>query len=87
MQEKTQLRGREIEATRAKVLAQIATHAQPVIATVYGQHKCGLLIDRNSVLGGNMANDLTPDVVKALDASISTITFNRETLPAQPAAK
>lgn len=85
VQDKSQLRGREIEATRAKALSQIAGHAQPVIAAVYGQHKCGLLLYRNSVLGGNMANDLTPDVVKGLDAKVTTITFNRETLPATPA--
>lgn len=30
-----------------------------------------------------MANDLTADVVKGLNAKITTITFNRETLPAQ----
>ncbi len=86
VQAKTQQRTREIEATRAKALAQIAGYAQPVVAQVYAQRKCGLLIDRTSVLGGNMANDLTPDVVKGLDAKITTITFNRETLPAQPAA-
>lgn len=86
VQTKTQQRAREIEATRTKALGQIAGYAQPVIAQVYTQHKCGLLVDRNTVLGGNMTGDLTPDVVKALDAKISTITFNRETLPPQPAA-
>lgn len=86
VQAKTQQRTREIEATRAKALGQIAGYAQPVIADVYTQHKCGLLVDRNSVLGGNMANDLTPDVVKGLDAKVTTITFNRETLPPTPAA-
>jgi Skp family chaperone for outer membrane proteins len=87
LQAKTQQRNREIEATRTKVLGQIATAAQPVIASVYAQHKCGLLFDRNSVLGGNMGGDLTADVVKGLDAKVSTITFNRETLPAQPVAQ
>jgi Skp family chaperone for outer membrane proteins len=86
VQDKTQLRSREIEATRAKALQQIAGYAQPVIAAAYTQHKCGLLLDRNTVLGGNMGNDLTPEVVKGLDAKITTITFNRETLPAQSAA-
>lgn len=86
VQTKTQQRAREIEATRTKALGQIAGYAQPVIAQVYTQHKCGLLVDRNTVLGGNMTGDITPDVVKALDAKISTITFNRETLPPQPAA-
>lgn len=86
VQDKGQLRGREIEATRTKALGQLAGYAQPIIASVYTQHKCGLLIDRNSVLGGNMTGDLTLDVVKGLDAKITTITFNRESLPAQPVA-
>jgi len=82
MQTKAQHRSREIEATREKALAQIATTAQPVIAQAYKAKSCGLLVDRNSVLGGNLANDLTPDVVKGLDATMSTISFNREILPA-----
>lgn len=75
-------RSREVEATRAKALQHIADQAQPVIAQVYTQRKCGLLVDRNSVMGGNFTNDLTADVVKALDVKISTIAFERETPPA-----
>lgn len=77
---------REIEATRAKALERIATEAQPVIAQVYGQKNCGLLFDRGAALGGNFANDLTADVVRALDARIQTITFERERLPRQQPA-
>jgi Skp family chaperone for outer membrane proteins len=76
----TQL-SREIESTRMKALERIANEAQPVIAQVYGHKKCGLLIDRNSVLGGNMSNDLTPMIVQGLDAKITTITFDLEVLP------
>ncbi len=74
---------REIEATRTSVMSRIATEAQPVIAEVYRQKSCGLLFNRNSALGGNFANDLTADVVTALDAKIQTITFERERLPQQ----
>lgn len=77
---------REIEATRAKALERIANEAQPVIAQVYGQKRCGLLFDRGAALGGNFANDLTADVVRSLDAKIQTISFERERLPQQPAA-
>jgi Skp family chaperone for outer membrane proteins len=82
-------RQREIEATRQKALARIANEAQPVIAAAYKAHGCGLLFDRNVVLGGNLAGDLTPAVVQGLDAKITTITFEREILPppAAPAAK
>lgn len=82
---KAEQRSREIEATRAKVLAQISDRAQPVIAEAYRARKCGLLLDRNSVMGGNLANDLTPDVVTALDAKVAPFSFNRETLPPAPA--
>ncbi len=85
IEEKTRVRGLEIDATRNKALDRISTELQPVVAQVYSQHKCGLLIDRNSVIGGNMSNDLTQAVTQALDVKISTITFNRETLPT-PAA-
>jgi Skp family chaperone for outer membrane proteins len=82
LQEKAALRSREIEATRQKALARIGAEEQSVIAQVYKAHNCGLLFDRGSVLGGNMGGDLTADVVKGLDIKISTITFDRESLPA-----
>lgn len=85
LQQKAAHTSREIEATRAKALERIANEAQPVIAQVYGQKKCGLLFDRSSALGGNFANDLTADVVRALDGRIQTISFERESLPQQPA--
>ena len=81
VQAKAQQRGREIEATRAKALERISAEAQPVIAQVYKAKACGLLVDRGSVLGGNLANDLTPAVVQGLDARLPTLTFDRETLP------
>ncbi|HUB89719.1 MAG TPA: OmpH family outer membrane protein [Dyella sp.] len=82
VQEDQNQRSRELEATRVKALGQIAQYAQPVIADAYRSKNCGLLLDRNAVLGGNMANDLTPLVVQGLDAKITTISFNLEQLPA-----
>lgn len=72
---------REIEATRVAAMNRIAGEAQPVIAQVYADKACGLLLDRNSALGGNFANDLTADVVRALDGRIQTIPFERQQLP------
>ena len=77
-----QAKGRQLEATRAKAMEQIAAYAQPVIMSVYNSKSCGVLFDRNAVLGGNMANDLTPAVVQGLDAKITTISFNMEPVPA-----
>lgn len=86
VQQTAEVRSREIELTREKAVARIAAEAQPVIAQVYKAHGCGLLIDRSSVLGGNMGGDLTAAVVQGLDAKITTLIFERETLPAQAAA-
>ncbi|MDF0490479.1 OmpH family outer membrane protein [Sphingomonas sp. H39-1-10] len=81
-------RSREIDATRVKALGRVSTEFQPVVAQVYRQKGCGLLLDRNTVLGGNFGNDLTAAVVQGLDARIQTISFEREVLPpAAPAAQ
>jgi Skp family chaperone for outer membrane proteins len=73
---------REMEATRAKALEQIQDAAQPVIQSAYQAKGCGLLVAREAVLGGNMANDITPAVIQGLNAKMTTITFDRERLPA-----
>jgi Skp family chaperone for outer membrane proteins len=80
-----QRRRQEVELTRQKAVGQIDTVEQPIIADVYTAHHCGLLFDRNNVLGGNMAGDLTTDVVRGLDAKITTLAFDRASLPAQTA--
>ena len=82
IQAKASLRAREIERTRVKAVEAISAQAQPVIAAVYKERGCGLLIDRNSVLGGNYTNDLTAAVVKGLDARLTTLDIRREALPA-----
>jgi Skp family chaperone for outer membrane proteins len=73
-----QTKARQLQATQAKVLDQIAADAQPVIVSVYNSKKCGVLLDRNMVMGGNMTNDLTAAVVAGLDAKVTTISFNLE---------
>jgi Skp family chaperone for outer membrane proteins len=75
---------REIEATRASVLGRISSEAQPVIVEAYRQKNCGLLLDRDTALGGNFVNDLTAQVAQGLDARIQTIAFERERLPQEP---
>jgi Skp family chaperone for outer membrane proteins len=76
-----QTKARQLEATRVKAMDQIAGYAQPVIASVYSSKNCGVLFDRNAVLGGNMTNDLTQAVVQGLDAKVTTISFNLEPAP------
>jgi Skp family chaperone for outer membrane proteins len=78
--QKSQLRQRELQATRQKALSRISNEAQPLVAQAYSAHGCSLLIDRNGVLLGNMSNDITAEVTRGFDAKISTITFERERL-------
>jgi Skp family chaperone for outer membrane proteins len=84
LQQKAAHASQEVEATRIKAMERIANEAQPMIAQVYAAKACGLLLDRNTALGGNFANDLTADVVQALDARLSSITFERERLLQAP---
>jgi Skp family chaperone for outer membrane proteins len=84
VQLKTNQRSRELEATRDKALSRIALEAQPVIEASYRSHNCGLLLAREVMLAGNQGADITPSVIEGLNAKLTTITFDRETLPAQP---
>jgi Skp family chaperone for outer membrane proteins len=75
-----------VQLTRSKVMQQIGEDAQPIVAASYKSHRCGLLLNRDVALGGNMDNDLTKDVVEGLDKKFTTISFNLEPLPANDAA-
>jgi len=77
-------RSRQIDATRAKAFGGILQQAQPFISQVYAAHACGLLVSREVVLGGNLANDLTPEVLAALDAKVAPATFDLEPPAAAP---
>ncbi len=70
-----------VRLTQAKAMQRIGEQAQPLIAASYKSHRCGLLLNRDAVFGGNTSNDLTADVVKGLDAKITTISFDLEPLP------
>jgi Skp family chaperone for outer membrane proteins len=80
-QERATKLSRRIQFTRAKAMQRIGSDLEPVLAGVYKSKHCGLLLNRDVVLGGNMENDLTPDVVKALDRKVTTISFNLAELP------
>ena len=75
-------RNREVQATEAKALGRVAAEMQPMLVAAYKAHGCGLLFDRNAVIDGNMGEDLTGELIKDLDAKITTMTFDREVLPA-----
>jgi len=79
-QRKGQLRQREVEATEQKQLARVYQELDPAIRQAYQAKTCSILIERESVLLGNPAMDITDSVVAAVDARIKTLTFDRERL-------
>jgi len=78
-------RQQEIELTTQKVRQRIGAALSPIVISAYQSHNCSLLVNGDSVLAANPAMDLTPGVVQQLNAQMSTITFDREQLPANAA--
>ncbi|MDQ6648374.1 MAG: OmpH family outer membrane protein [Pseudomonadota bacterium] len=76
-----------LQSTRGKAMERIGLQAQPIVAELYKSHHCGLLLNRDAVLSGNMTNDLTDAVVQGLDRKITTISFNLEPLPSGNSGK
>ena len=83
LQAKAGERSQEIDATKNRAFGLVLQEAQPFIAQAYAAHSCGLLFGREAVLTGNLGNDLTPEVIAALDAKATPVTFDLET--ARPA--
>jgi outer membrane protein len=76
-------RERELQATLSKARGRIDQAIEPIVKTIYQDRHCSLLLNGEAVMAVNPAMDLTPAVVERLNASMSTITFDREILPAQ----
>ena len=84
-QRKGAQRQRELEATQQKAVARVLQEMDPIAKQQYQARKCSILLDRESVLLGNPAMDLTASVVAGLNGRIQQFAFERENLPAQAA--
>lgn len=80
LQQKAQLRNRELEATQQKALSRVVSEFDPIVITVMKQRNCGLVLDGQAALAFNPSMDLTPEVVRQLDAKITQFPFEREHL-------
>ena len=74
-------RSAQIDATKTRAFGRIIETAQPYITQAYTVHGCGLLFARETVLTGNLGNDLTDEVLAALDAKATPVTFDLEPPP------
>jgi outer membrane protein len=79
-------RMQEMEATQQKQVRRIILEAQPVVAQVFQQKQCSILLQRDAgVVAVNPAMDLTTSVIVGLNQKITTLTFDRETVTAEQA--
>lgn len=85
LQRKAQLRDREVTATEQKAVARISQELEPFVRQTYQAKACSILLQRNSVIIGNPAMDITPAVVTGLNGKITQFAFEREHLD-QPGA-
>ncbi len=86
LQRKIEQRGRELELTQQTAISRVMTEATPLLRQVYVQHSCSVLLDGNSVLTVSGPMDVTPDVVRLIDAKITQFPFERSRLDQQPGA-
>lgn len=80
-------REQELRLTQSQAVQRIENELQAVVSQIYVQRGCGLMLDRAAVVYTNPAIDVTPAAIAALNTRLPTITFNRSTLPATPAAR
>ena len=77
-------RTRDLRYTAATQQQRLATAIEPLVRSAYESHHCSILIGGdNAVLAANRDMDLTIEVRDALNQRMSTITFDRESAPAQ----
>ena len=80
LQQKADLRQREMQATEQKALERISVEAGPIVQSVAAQHDCSLLFSQSALLLPVPSLDVTAAVVHGLDAKIQQFSFDREHL-------
>lgn len=86
LRQKSDLRSRELQATRDKALNRIAQELNPIAIQLYQQHRCSVLLDKGSTMVVNPEMDLTNQAVTMLNAKITQFPFDREHLDTPAAA-
>jgi outer membrane protein len=76
-------RTRDLRYTAAHQQQRLGVVLEPLVRAAYEQHHCSVLINGDGVMAANREMDLTTEVVTALNSRMTTITFDRETAPAQ----
>ena len=85
LQRKAQQRQRELQLTEQQAVGRVYNEMDPIVRDAYQKKGCALLVNRQAlVLPPNPTMDITNQVTAALNAKITTLTFDRARLD-QPA--
>lgn len=84
-QQLEQTRSNELRYTERLQTQTIVNAARPIIAALYQEKGCSILIDGSSVLAVNPQMDLTETAVQRLNQALPSLPpFSRSPVPAQP---
>jgi outer membrane protein len=83
LNQKATQRQRELEYTAQHARLRVEQTMEPLVRAVFEERHCSVLLSGDAVMATNPAMDITSAVVTRLNATMSTITFDRETPPAQ----
>ena len=76
-------RSRDLQYTAQHQLSRLAAIIQPLATAAYQEHNCSVLLNGDGVMAANPAMDLSPEVTRQLDGRTTTLSFDRESAPAQ----
>ena len=74
--------GRQLEITAQTAKQRIQAQIQPIAVSIYQARHCSMLVAGDVTPFFNQAMDITPAVIKQLNASMPTISFDLAPLPA-----
>lgn len=80
---KMQQKSQELEMGANKARADFGAALRPIFQDVMTKHGATILLDQSVVLAGGADLDVTAEVLKALDAKVTSISVKPGTVPAQ----
>lgn len=81
-----QTRTAEMRYTLAYQRDQIGQAADPILAALYAERGCGILLTADAVMRANPQMDITEAAIQRLNAALPSLpAFSRMPVPAQPA--
>jgi Skp family chaperone for outer membrane proteins len=83
LQQTAEQRSRDLQYTYQRQVERIGQVIEPLVRTAYEAHHCSVLINGDAIMAAAPSMNLSPEVTTALNARMTTITFDRETAPAQ----